>query len=86
MSIDDLSYKKVATQSHTFIGTGYSAGNAVDGNPATCMSTKDIGGNSEYKTAWWKVDLGHIHIHKFATFTASTYCIMILKTSDTVCI
>lgn len=64
MSIDDLSYKKVATQSHTFIGTGYSAGNAVDGNPATCMSTKDIGGHSEYKTAWWKVDLGQVcHIY-----------------------
>lgn len=62
MSIDDLSYKKVATQSHTFIGTCYSVG-----NPATCMSTKDIGGNSEYKTAWWKVDLGQVcHIYSIS--------------------
>lgn len=80
MSIDDLSYKKVATQSHTFIETGYSAGNAVDGNPATCMSTKlEATPNTKQRGGKWI-------LVKFATFTASTYCIMILKTSDTVCI
>lgn len=64
MSIDDLSYKKFATQSHTSIGTGYGAENAVDVNPATCMRTPDIGSSSKYKTVWWKVDLGQVcHIY-----------------------
>lgn len=61
MTSDDLSYNKIATQSHTFTGTGYDASNAVDGNTATCMRSKDIGRNSLYKTVWWKVDLGEIY-------------------------
>ena len=58
---DDLSYKKDASQSHTFKGTGYGAQNAVDGDKATCMRTKDIGPNSQDKTVWWRVDLGGVY-------------------------
>ena len=58
---DDLSYKKNASQSHTFSGTGYGAENAVDGKPATCMRTHVIGQNSLDKTVWWKVDLGGVY-------------------------
>lgn len=63
LSIDDLSYNKVATQSHTFTGTSYlyDASNAVDGNAATCMRTKEIGSRSPDKTVWWKVDLGEVY-------------------------
>ena len=43
------------------MGTGYGAENAVDGNTATCMRTKDIGPNSPDKTVWWKVDLGGVY-------------------------
>lgn len=57
---DDQSYKKVATQSHTYPGTGYDASKAVDGTTATCMRTDVIGPNSVEKTVWWKVDLGGI--------------------------
>lgn len=56
-----ISYNKEATQSQTFLGTGYGASNAVDGNLATCTRTKDIGGRSEYATVWWKVDLGGVY-------------------------
>lgn len=63
--IDDLSYNKVATQSHTYPGGAYySANNAVDGNIATCMRTDIIGMNALAKTVWWKVDLGGLrHIY-----------------------
>lgn len=57
--IDDISYKKVATQSHTYYGGAYYvANNAVDGDIATCMRTDTIGMNDLHKTVWWKVDLG----------------------------
>lgn len=64
---DDLSYKKIASQLHTFPGTRYDAGNAVDRNTTTCMRTIDIGPSSPYLTVWWKVDLGGIYnIHSIA--------------------
>ena len=58
---DDLSYNKNASQSQTYSGPGYGAENAVDGNTATCMRTKEIGQNSPDKTVWWKVDLGGVY-------------------------
>nr|XP_022307525.1 uncharacterized protein LOC111113523 [Crassostrea virginica] len=58
---NDLSYNKNASQSHTFSGSGYGAGNVVDGNTATCMRTKEIGINSPDKTVWWRVDLGGVY-------------------------
>lgn len=58
---DDLSYNKSATQSHTFKGTIYEAGRAVDRNTTTCMRTLEIGTTSYYKTVWWKVDLGGVY-------------------------
>lgn len=58
---DDISLNKFATQSHTWVGTGYEAAKAVDGNPATCMRTMVIGLNSNEKTLWWKVDLGGVY-------------------------
>nr|XP_022311762.1 receptor-type tyrosine-protein phosphatase epsilon-like isoform X1 [Crassostrea virginica] len=61
LAYDDLSHKKDASQSHTYPGTGYGAENAVDGNTATCMRTKEIGRNSPDKTVWWKVDLGGVY-------------------------
>lgn len=57
--IDDISYKKVATQSHSYYGDAYAgANNANDGDIATCMRTDTIGMNDLHKTVWWKVDLG----------------------------
>nr|XP_034318743.1 protein draper isoform X2 [Crassostrea gigas] len=63
LSYDNLSFNKVASQSHTSIGLiyNYSAHNAVDGNTGTCMRTRDIGKTSDYKTVWWKVDLGAVY-------------------------
>lgn len=58
---DDLSYKKVATQSHTSLGPFYVAENAVDRNPTTYMKTLDIGRHSVNKKVWWKVDLGRVY-------------------------
>lgn len=58
LSADDLSFKKVASQSTTWFISKYYASNAVDRNTETCMRTYDIGGLSMYKTVWWKVDLG----------------------------
>ena len=58
---DNLSFKKDASQFHTSVGTGYGAENAVDGNTATCMRTREIGRYSPYKTVWWKVDLGGVY-------------------------
>lgn len=51
----------MATQSHTYPGTGYDASKAVDGNTSTCMRAKVIGPNSADKTVWWKMDLGGIY-------------------------
>lgn len=59
--LDNLSYNKVATQSHSYADSGYEASNAVDGNPATCMRTLEIGHTSPQKTVWWMVDLGGIY-------------------------
>ena len=54
---------KVATQSTTAVGPtdAFRAGNAVDRDITTCMRTGDIGTNSQYKTVWWKVDLGGVY-------------------------
>lgn len=62
-STDDVSSKKAATQSHTYIGNApkYDAYNAVDRNPATCMRTRDIGRTGIFKTLWWKVNLGGVY-------------------------
>lgn len=58
---DDLSYKKVATQSTTYAGLNLKASSAVDRNLATCMKPIDIGINSNDKMVWWKVDLGGVY-------------------------
>lgn len=55
---DDLSHKRVVTQSRTFIGAHYDAANAVDGNIMTCTRAGEIGITASDKTMWWKVDLG----------------------------
>ncbi|XP_078327619.1 receptor-type tyrosine-protein phosphatase alpha-like [Crassostrea virginica] len=61
LTYDDLSYKNNASQSKTYAGKGYGAGNAVDKNTTTCMRTDHIGQNSPDKTVWWKVDLGGVY-------------------------
>lgn len=61
ISLDDISYNKAATQSHSMIGTFYDASKAVDRNTATCMRTLPIGRNNPDKTVWWKVDLGGVY-------------------------
>lgn len=58
---DDLSFKKVASQSPTYIGLNYDASNAIDRNTSTCMRTNTIGPNSPDKHTWWKVDLGGVY-------------------------
>lgn len=58
---DNISYKKVATQSHKSTALNSEASNAVDGNISTCMRTKDIGPTSQDQTVWWKVDLGGVY-------------------------
>lgn len=58
---DDLSFKKSAYESHTYIGQFYDASHAVDRNITTCTRTKDIGPNTFTKTVWWKVDLGRVY-------------------------
>lgn len=58
--IDDLSYQKFATQLPN-TGSSTGANDAVDRNSITCMKTADIGLTSEYKTVWWKVDLGKVY-------------------------
>lgn len=60
---DDISSKKIASQSHTFPssqGKSYVANNAIDRNPAVCMRSMDIGRTSQEKTVWWKLDLGGV--------------------------
>lgn len=59
-TIDDLSYNKAATQTHTFPGNFYDANNAVDRVVATCMRTEDIGLSSPYNNVKWMVDLGRV--------------------------
>nr|XP_022312137.1 neurogenic locus notch homolog protein 1-like isoform X2 [Crassostrea virginica] len=62
VAYDDLSAKKLATQSTIFADTqSYKAENAVDRDITTCMRTEAIGPNSPYKTVWWKVDLGGVY-------------------------
>lgn len=62
ISIDDISYNKAATQSHTALGrTGNDASKAVDRNTATCIRTLPIGLNNPETTVWWKVDLGGVY-------------------------
>lgn len=39
---DDISYKKVGTQSHTYPGTGYDASKAVDGNRERVWGQKQL--------------------------------------------
>lgn len=58
---DNLSYNKFATQSQTYLGPSSGARNAVDKNTATCTRQYDIGINAQYKTVWWKVDLGDVY-------------------------
>lgn len=55
--LDDISYNKVATQSHTYTGGVYEARFAVDRNTA-----KPIGlYRYPDRTVWWKVDLGRVY-------------------------
>lgn len=58
---DNLSYKKLATQSLTYPGHNTGASNAVDENTATCTKQFDIGLNVRHNTVWWKVDLGDVY-------------------------
>nr|XP_022312350.1 multiple epidermal growth factor-like domains protein 6 isoform X2 [Crassostrea virginica] len=62
--VDDLSFKKNATQSTVQVSKDkdlYKADNALDKDITTCMRTEPIGTNSPDKTVWWKVDLGGVH-------------------------
>lgn len=61
-SIDELSERKVATQSTTE-HPWFNASNAIDKNQATCMRALPIGVgiHSEHSTVWWKVDLGGVY-------------------------
>lgn len=61
MPLDDLSFKKIATQLHTATGPNLEAANAVDGNLETCTKTDDVGGSSPRPKVWWKVDLGQAY-------------------------
>nr|XP_022311640.1 multiple epidermal growth factor-like domains protein 11 [Crassostrea virginica] len=60
---DDLSQNKIATQSTTSTGPTdvYKAGNAVDRDITTCMRAQGIGLTTQYKSEWWKVDLGGVY-------------------------
>lgn len=60
---EDLSFEKIAIQSHTypFPGFIYSANKALDRNTDTCTRTRDIGYGSQFNTVRWIVDLGRIH-------------------------
>lgn len=60
---DDLSFEKIASQSHSYpvLGSLYSANNAVDWNTTICSRTSGIGYASRFKNVWWKVDLGRVH-------------------------
>lgn len=57
--LDDLSYKKIATQLPIYQRNyKYEANNALDRNMTTCMRTQAIGLSSSNNSMWWKVDLG----------------------------
>ena len=59
-----MSQNKIATQSTTSSGPtdAFRAGNAVDRDITTCMRTYGIGLlTSQYKSEWWKVDLGGVY-------------------------
>lgn len=58
---DDLSFEKIASQSHSYRGSSYYANNAIDRKTHTCSRTEGIGYSSPFKTVWWKVDLGRVH-------------------------
>lgn len=59
---EDLSYNKSVTQMHFYSHLPqYAPKNAVDRNIETCMRTNDTGKNSQFKTVWWKVDLGDVY-------------------------
>lgn len=62
-AIDELSYKKLASQSSTEIGLYHEADNAVDGKTTTCMRAIPTGISSSNicNTVWWKVDLGGLY-------------------------
>nr|XP_034319983.1 multiple epidermal growth factor-like domains protein 10 [Crassostrea gigas] len=60
-SYDNISLKKMATQSHTYSNLLDDAKYGVDGNSATCMKTYDIGVNSLIAAVWWKVDLRRVY-------------------------
>lgn len=85
-TVDDLSYKQIASQLHTSPGLSYDAGNAVDRDTSTCMRTQEIGFNSTYKTVWWKVDFGGMYnIYSinivFKSYNGSGKMICYFKTS-----
>uniref|UniRef100_K1RI85 Multiple epidermal growth factor-like domains 10 n=1 Tax=Magallana gigas TaxID=29159 RepID=K1RI85_MAGGI len=61
LAYDDLSFKKIAIQSHTSLGTNNDAWYALDRNESTCMRTNPIGLHDPDKTVWWKVDLGGVY-------------------------
>lgn len=71
--LDVLSYKKIATQSHTYPSNDFDASNAVDGNSATCMRTLEIGFTSPRQTVWWKVDLGDVYTINSINILFRTY-------------
>ncbi|XP_065937858.1 multiple epidermal growth factor-like domains protein 10 [Magallana gigas] len=60
-SYDNISLKKMATQSHTYSNLLDDAKYGVDGNSATCMKTYDIGVHSLIAAVWWKVDLRRVY-------------------------
>lgn len=70
---DDLSYNKLAYQTHTYVGTYYAAVNAVDRNSTTCTRTRGIGSNSPDKTMLWKVDLGGVYSIHSVTIIFKNY-------------
>lgn len=58
--VEDISYNKSTSQSHSQTDKYHGASQAVDRNTLTCTSTYNIGLNSSHKTVWLKVDLGGI--------------------------
>lgn len=60
--VDDISYKKVTTQSKTYKDRqDYDPNNAVDRRYSTCTRAPEIGQSSPDKSMWWKVDLGRMY-------------------------
>lgn len=59
---DDISYKKVITQSIKYDSRPeYDPNNAADRIYTTCTRAPDIGLSSDFKSMWWKVDLGRVY-------------------------